>query len=61
MSEKEYIGDSVYIEILLFPDHDGYHLVLTTEDGIKTTNTIYLSEFVYQNLVDYVEGVCYED
>jgi len=33
---KVYLGDAVYVS------HDGYHIVLTTEDGIRTTNTIYL-------------------
>jgi hypothetical protein len=33
---KYYIGDGVYV------DYDGYHIVLTTENGIETTKTIAL-------------------
>lgn len=33
---KKYLGDGVYA------DYDGFHIVLTTEDGINITNTIYL-------------------
>ena len=46
--QKEYLGDAVYVE------HDGYALVLTTEDGISTTNTIYLEPEVLKALMDYV-------
>ncbi len=31
---KRYIGDGAYIEC------NGYSLILTTEDGIRTTNTV---------------------
>ena len=33
---KEYLGDGVYVE------YDGHHLVLSTHDGISTTNTVCL-------------------
>ncbi len=33
---KQYLGDSVYAA------WDGYHIVLTTEDGIRATNMICL-------------------
>ena len=33
---KDYLGDGVYA------DYDGYAVTLTTEDGIRTTNEIYL-------------------
>ena len=45
---KQYIGDGVYV------DYDGFSLVLTTEDGIRTTNTIYLEGNVWHSLVEYV-------
>jgi len=45
MKGKTYLGDSVYAKF------DGYHIVLTTENGISTTNTIYLEEQVFVNLV----------
>lgn len=45
---KAYLGDGVYV------DHDGYMLVLTTEDGIDVTNKIYLEPEVYEALLKYV-------
>ena len=33
---KKYLGDAVYAEF------DGYSIILTTENGIAATNTIYL-------------------
>ena len=41
---KVYLGDAVYVT------HDGYHIVLTTEDGIRTTNTVYLEPPVWAAL-----------
>ena len=41
---KVYLGDAVYAA------HDGYHIVLTTEDGIRTTNTVYLEPPVWDAL-----------
>ena len=46
--EKEYLGDGVYVV------NEHGMLVLTTEDGIRTTNTICLEQQVYQALVAYV-------
>lgn len=38
---KQHIGDGVYV------DSDGYHLVLTTEDGVNTPeNTIFIDPYV---------------
>lgn len=51
MSKKEYIGDGVYV------DFDGWALVLTTENGIETTNRIVLETDVYTSLVNYVEAL----
>jgi hypothetical protein len=54
MIGKEYIGDGVYVR------HDGQGGVwLTTEDGYKTTNKIYLEDSVYYALRQYWEK-CYE-
>lgn len=50
-SHKEYLGDSVYV------DHDGYYLILTTENGIQVSNTIYLEPDVWTNLEFYVEKI----
>lgn len=53
--EKTYIGDGVYV------DWDGYHLVLTTEDGISATNTICLEPAVQIKLVEYIENMIKQD
>ena len=45
---KEYLGDSVYVE------HDGFMLTLTTENGYGPSNTIHLEPEVYRNLAQYV-------
>lgn len=44
---KEHIGDGVFV------DHDGYHVVLTTEDGVQTTNRIYLDPGVFLALYNW--------
>ena len=46
---KAYIGDGVYV------DFDGFGLVLTTENGLIATNTIYLEPYIWAKLKDYVE------
>jgi len=38
--EKRYLGDAVYVEF------DGYHIVLTTSNGIQDTNRICLDNTV---------------
>ena len=43
-----YLGDSVYCEF------DGYHIVLTTENGAGPSNTIYLEPRLLDALHDYV-------
>lgn len=48
---KEYIGDGTYVEF------DGYGLWLTTENGISTTNRIYLEPSVWTNLVQYMKNL----
>ena len=49
MSEdKRYLGDSVYL------DFDGYHIVLTTENGYGADNTIILEPFMVDKIDDYV-------
>jgi len=50
MSErKAYLGDGVYV------DCGPGALVLTTENGIETTNQIVIDDEVYAKLVRYVE------
>jgi hypothetical protein len=48
-SKKEYIGDSVYVSF------DGYHIVLTTENGLPgdPSNTIALEPSVFKSLCEY--------
>ena len=48
---KQYIGDSVYA------DFDGYHVVLTTENGLPTdpSNTIYIEPRTIDMLFLYVK------
>ena len=48
MSKKAYLGDAVYA------DHDGFGLVLTTEDGYSATNRIYLEPEVLRALEEYI-------
>jgi len=48
---KDYLGDGVYAE------YDGLGFVLTTEDGVHTTNRIVLEDYVYRALVRWVERV----
>lgn len=45
---KEYLGDGVYV------DFDGYHIVLTTEDGVSATNTIFMDGAVITQLEAYI-------
>lgn len=51
MTNKDYLGDSVYIDI----EHDG--LMLTTENGMDggPSNNIYLEKAVFEALLRYVE------
>jgi len=47
--KKTYLGDSVYAHF------DGYHIVLTTENGCGPSNTIALEPPVFAHLVEYAE------
>ncbi len=48
---KRYIGDGVYA------DFDGFNIVLTTEDGISTTNKVYLEPSVCKALLDFINSI----
>ena len=48
---RVYLGDSVYVGF------DGYHVVLTTENGIEATNKIFLDPSVLRNLDEYREAL----
>lgn len=47
--QKVYLGDAVYA------DFDGYHIVLTTEDGISITNRICLDPGVVEAFNRYLK------
>ena len=49
MSVKDYLGDSVY------SDFDGYHIILTTENGLPDdpSNRIAIEPSVLQALIRY--------
>ena len=49
--DKVYLGDAVYAKF------DGYHVVLTTENGIEETNKIYLERAVIENLKAYFDRI----
>jgi hypothetical protein len=51
MSQKEYLGDSVYA------DWDGFGIVLTTENGFGASNTICLEPEVLKALNAYVDRI----
>lgn len=45
---KAHLGDGAYV------DFDGWSLILTAEDGVRATDTIYLEPEVWERLVRYV-------
>lgn len=51
MAKKIYLGDSVYLQ------NDGFHLILTTENGIGASNTIALDSDVVRNFIKYKDLV----
>jgi hypothetical protein len=48
---KRYIGDGVYV------DFDGFAIVITTENGFETTNSIVLEPDVYEALLEWVASL----
>jgi hypothetical protein len=46
---KEYLGDGVYI------DFDGFQVVLTAENGISVTSTIYLDQAMIRGIIKFVK------
>lgn len=49
--KKIYLGDAVYAAF------DGAGITLTTEDGVRVSNEIYLEPDVVKSLFDYVEAI----
>jgi len=53
MESKEYLGDGVYVELVA---GDIWACLLTTEDGVRTTNRIYLEAKVLQQLLAFAKA-----
>ena len=51
IEQRRYIGDGVYV------GHNGWAVVLTTENGISTTNEIVLEPEVIQALIAWWDAV----
>lgn len=51
LAPKTYLGDSVYAKF------DGYHIVLTTENGYGPSNTIAVEPQVYWALRRYAQQI----
>ncbi len=49
--EKTYLGDGAYAQ------YDGYHIILTTENGVSVQNRIALEPSVYDSLVKFGDAV----
>lgn len=49
-TRKRYLGDAVYVEF-----DDFHQLILTTENGIETTNTIVLDSHILLSLVEFAK------
>ena len=46
-ANKQYLGDGVYVE------NDGFGITLTTENGVRTSNTVFLEPVVFSALIEY--------
>src|SRR3972149_5336454 len=55
-TEKEYIGDGVYIQPTDFGDY-----LLTTENGIEVTNSIWLEHRMFDLLIQYRDRINQEN
>ena len=49
IDNQKYLGDGVYV------DCDGYHVILTTTDGMGRENKIFLDDTVVTRLKEYFE------
>lgn len=49
--DKEYIGDGCYLTF------DGYGFILTTENGVETTNLVYLDPETLRNLFSFIKDI----
>lgn len=55
MKQKEYLGDSVYAEI-----DNSNRIILTTENGLQTSNIIILEPEILENLLRFKGLKTYE-
>ena len=53
MITKEYLGDGVYADY----DPSGDQIKLTSEDGIRVQNVIYIDSWVQSKLMHYIKRV----
>ena len=51
METKRYLGDSIYIDV---DDSIPGQFVLTTEDGITVSNTIYINHQIVKEVIQYL-------
>lgn len=52
INKKEYLGDSVYMEMEIWNNELGYQLILTTENGSEdASNRIVLDDGVLNRLI----------
>lgn len=51
IENREYIGDSVYIE------YDGWAFAIMTNNGYEDENVIYLEPSVIENLIHYIDKI----
>ncbi len=49
LDKKEYLGDGAYVTF------DGYHVVLTAENGVHATDTVALEPEVLDRFLEYVK------
>jgi len=49
---KEYLGDAVYVDLTEWGE-----VILTTEDGIRTTNTIVMDGAVLASFEDWLKRI----
>lgn len=48
---KSYLGDGLYAAF------DGFHIILTAENGIEISNQVYLEDQVFESLLLFAEKV----
>lgn len=46
-ANKQYLGDGVYVK------NDGHGITLTTENGVRISNMIFLEPVVFSALIEY--------